>query len=230
MHVHTVPMSSDSMLDPHELVRLAQEATLTGVNITEHDRVLEPYAQTAFRDEHPDLFINYGMEVSTDMGHLIAVGLREYLPGIRRAEKLREELDKVGGFLIVAHPFRRLFDPVTAMRTGVSFEMTPEEAAERMPVFKLVDSIEIANGANTTRENEFAAEVAQVLGLPGTGGSDAHSNSGIGVFATGFERSVTSPESLLEELHAGRFEAVHRTKSRRWVRFEIGSSEAAQQA
>jgi hypothetical protein len=166
------------------------------------------------------------MEVSTDMGHMIAVGLREYLPGIRRAEKLREELDRVGGYLIVAHPFRRLFDPVTAMRTGVKFEMSAEEAAERMPVFKLVDALEVANGANTAQENEFAAEVARILGLPGTGGSDAHSTSGIGHFATGFERDVSSPEALLEELHAGRFEAVHRTKSGRWVRFEAGSVEA----
>lgn len=227
MHVHTAPTSSDSMLDPHDLIRCAREVTLTGVNLTEHDQVLEPHQQAAFREQYPELFINYGMEVSTDMGHMIAVGLREYLPGIRRAEKLREELDRVGGYLIVAHPFRRLFDPVTAMRTGVKFEMSAEEAAERMPVFKLVDALEVANGANTAQENEFAAEVARILGLPGTGGSDAHSTSGIGHFATGFERAVSSPEALLEELHAGRFEAVHRTKRGRWVRFEAGSVEAA---
>ena len=31
----------------------------------------------------------------------------------RLAKRLREELDKIGGFLIVAHPFRHVFDPVT---------------------------------------------------------------------------------------------------------------------
>ncbi len=227
MHVHTLAGSSDSMLDPHELVAVASRNGLTGVNITEHDKVLEPHQRRAFLDEHPDFFVNFGMEVSTDLGHMIAVGLNAYLPGIRRAAKLREELDKVGGFLIVAHPFRRLFDPVTAMRTGVKFEMTPAEAAEQLEVFKIVHGIEIANGANTPRENEFAAEVAQLAGLRGTGGSDAHSTQGIGVFATGFERPITSPEVLLEELHAGRFEAVHRTKGGRIVRFETGSTEAA---
>ena len=226
MHVHTTPTSSDSMLDPHDLVKYALEAGLSGVNMTEHDQVLEPHQQQAFREQYPDFFLNYGMEVSTDMGHMIAVGLKTYLPGIRRAEQLREELDKVGGFLIVAHPFRRLFDPVTAMRTGVKFEMTPEEAAEQMPVFKVVHSIEIANGSNTPKENEFAAEVAAILGMKGTGGSDAHSTSGIGSFATGFERAIASEAELLEELHAGRFEAVHRTRSGRWVRFELGSIEA----
>ncbi len=228
MHVHTTPTSSDSMLDPHELVQLAGEIGLSGVNMTEHDHVHESHVQKAFRDQHPGFFVNFGMEVSTDMGHMLAIGLTTYLPGIRRAAKLREELDKVGGFLIVAHPFRRLFDPVTAMRTGVKFEMTPAEAAEQMPVFKLVHAVEVANGANTPQENEFALEVVRLLGLSGTGGSDAHSTSGIGAFATGFEKPVATPAEFLEELHAGRFEAVHKTKDGRWVRFAQGSSEAVQ--
>ncbi len=227
MHVHTSPTSSDSMLDPHDLVRVAAENGLTGVNISDHDQMLERHAIAAFRDQYPDAFINFGMEVSTDLGHMIAVGLREYLPGIRRAAQLRLELERVGGFLIVAHPFRHLFEPVTAMRTGKTFDMTPSEAAETMPVFQVVHGIEVANGANTSRENEFAAEVARMRGLVATGGSDAHSTSGVGAFSTGFERAVASEAALLEELHAGRCEAVHRTRAGRWVRFGAGSTAAA---
>jgi predicted metal-dependent phosphoesterase TrpH len=229
MHVHTTAASSDSMLNPNELVVIAAQNGLTGVNITEHDQVLEPHQRAAFREAHPGFFVNFGMEVSTDLGHMIALGLDTYLPGIRRARQLREELDRVGGFLIVAHPFRRLFDPVTAMRTGVKFEMSAEEAAERLEVFQVVHAIEVANGANTPQENYFAVEVARILGLPQVGGSDAHSTSGIGHFATGFELEVSTPEGLLEELHAGRFEAVHKTRAGRWVRFEPGSIEAAQE-
>lgn len=229
MHIHTNPTSSDSMLDPADLLKIAKEIGLSGVNLTEHDKVLESHQQRAMRDLFPGQFINFGMEVSTDMGHMLAVGLTTYLPGIRRAAKLREELDKLGGFLIVAHPFRRLFDPVTAMRTGQKFELSPEEAAERMPVFKLVHAIEVGNGSNTPEENYFALEVARILGLPGTGGSDGHSTSGIGTFATGFENVVDTPESFLEELHAGRFEAVHKTRGGRWIALSPGSIEAAQQ-
>lgn len=230
MHVHTNPASSDSMLLPDELVEIGRGIGLSGVNLTEHDKVEEPHLQAAFRARHEGFVVNYGMEVSTDLGHMLAIGLSTYLPGIRRAAKLREELDKVGGFLIVAHPFRRLFDPVTAMRTGVKFEMTPEQAAETMPVFKLVHGIEVGNGANTPQENYFALEVCRLLGLSGTGGSDAHSTSGVGIFSTGFEREITSHQVLLEELHAGRFEAIHRTRGQRWVRLEPGSIEAAQDA
>ena len=217
------------MLEPADLVELALDNGLTAISMSEHDFTLESHKQEEFRQQYPDIFINFGMEVSTDLGHMLAFGMPGYLPGIRRLEKLREEADKVGAFIVVAHPFRRLFDPVTAMRTGEKFELTPAEAAEQMEVFKLVHGIEVANGANTPQENYFALEVAQILGMPATGGSDAHSTSGIGTFATAFERPVASKEELLEEFHAGRFEAIHKTKADRWVRFADGSIEAAEQ-
>ena len=229
VHVHTNPASSDSMLEPAELVELALANGLTAISMSEHDFTLESHRQEEFRERYPDLFINFGMEVSTDLGHMLAFGLPGYLPGIRRLEKLREVADEHGAFILVAHPFRRLFDPVTAMRTGEKFELTPQEAAEQLEVFQFVHGIEVANGANTPQENYFALEVARILGIPATGGSDAHSTSGIGTFATAFDRHVTSTAELLEELHAGRFEAIHKTRAGRWVRFANGSIEAAEQ-
>ena len=229
MHVHTLGASSDSMLDPvKELPDLARQGGLTGYNLAEHDQVWDRTQRIQYAEMVQDLFVNFGMEISTEFGHLLAIGLDEYIGGIRRAERLREELDKVGGFLIVAHPFRHVFDPVTAMRTGNKpFDMNPEQAAG-MPVFQLVDAIEIANGANTPRENYFAAEVAGHAGLPTTGGSDAHSKSGVGYYATGFAEKVRDRDHLLELLHAGKMEAVHRTGAGRLVRFEAGSLDAAE--
>lgn len=230
MHIHSRGASSDSMLDPDELPALATAGGLSGVNISEHDQVWERHRQADYRAAHPGVFANFGMEVSTDLGHMLAVGLEVYESGIHRADRLRAAVDRVGGFLIVAHPFRHVFDPVTAMRTGGKhFDLTPEQAAE-LPVFRVVNAIEVANACNTPRENYFAAEVARIAGLPGTGGSDAHSDSGIGYFATGFERPVTDPEALVTELHAARFHAVHRTGGGRLVRFAPGSIEAAQGA
>ena len=228
VHVHTNPASSDSMLQPAELVELAIANGLTAVSMTEHDFTLESHNQELFRSQYPDLFINFGMEVSTDLGHMLAFGLPGYLTGIRRLEKLREVADEHGAFVVVAHPFRRLFDPVTAMRTGEKFELTPQEAAEQMEVFKYVDAIEVANGANTPEENYFALEVADILGISATGGSDAHSTSGIGTYATAFEQQIESPAQMLEQLHSGAFHAIHKTKDGRWVRFIEGSIEAAE--
>ena len=208
MHVHTVRGAADSSLTPDQLIEEARRIGLTGVNISEHDRVWEPQLLEEFR-ERSGLFVSRGMEVSTDMGHMIVIGLDRYVPGIRRAAELRRVLDEVGGFMTVAHPFRHFFDPIHFRRDGrPPFEMTPEEAAERMPVFKLVDEIEIANGGSTPRENQFALKVARVLGKQGVGASDCHSTNGVGYFVTVFEEELRDQEHMLGQLRARRFHAA----------------------
>ncbi len=205
MHLHTTKGASDSMLDPRDLITESRRVGLTGVNITEHDRMWEPWDLSPFRKAHEDIFISNGMEVSTDMGHILAVGLKGYAPGIRRLEKLREVADEQGAFLIVAHPFRHFFDPVHFKREGKEpFNLSPEQAA-RLPVFQLIDGIEVLNGCNTPRENYFALQVAKILGKPGTGGSDAHSTQGIGYFTAVFDEVLESQEHMVDQLHKGRF-------------------------
>lgn len=234
MHLHTTNGASDSALTPEQLVREANRVGLTGVNISEHDRLWDRFALQQFR-ETSGLFVNNGMEISTDMGHMIAVGLKSYVPGIRHCETLRAELDKVGGFLIVAHPFRHFFDPVHYMRQGKKpVFLTLDEACE-LPVFKIVDAIEVLNGGSMPRENKFALQVARRLGKPCTGGSDAHSTSGVACFATQFEKGLRSEAELLEELHAGRFHPIEGLNVGRKVPYgdiaaELDAEEAAARA
>ena len=205
MHVHTTRGAADSSLTVEQLVEEARRIGLTGVNISEHDRVWEPHLMKEFR-ETSGLFVSRGMEVSTDMGHMIVVGLESYLPGIRKATELRKALDAVGGFMTVAHPFRHFFDPIHFRRDGrPPFEMTPEEAAEKMPVFGIVDEIEVANGGSTPRENQFAFRVAKAIGKTGIGASDCHSTNGVGYYVTVFEEELRDQEHMLEQLHARRF-------------------------
>ena len=205
MHVHTVRGAADSSLKPEQLVEVARGIGLTGVNITEHDRMWDDHQLKEFR-EQSGLFVNRGMEVSTDMGHIIAVGLTAYVPGIRKAKELRAVLNDLGGFMIVAHPFRHFFDPIHFRREGrPPFDMTPEEAAERMSIFGLVDDIEVANGGTHAKENQFALKVARVLGKRGVGASDCHSTQGVGYFVTVFEEELRDEAHMLEQLHAGRY-------------------------
>ncbi len=208
MHVHTVRGAADSSLTPEQLIEEARRIGLTGVNISEHDRLWDIHQLEEFR-RHSGLFVSRGMEVSTDMGHMIVVGLDRYVPGIRRASELRRVVDEAGGFMTVAHPFRHFFDPIHFRRDGrPPFDMTPEQAAERMPVFRLVDEIEVANGGCTPRENQFALQVARLLGKRGIGASDCHSTNGVGYFVTVFEEALRDQEHLLELLHARRFYAA----------------------
>lgn len=204
MHLHTTRGASDSNLSPSDLVAEAARIGLSGINITEHDRKWEGNVLREFRAQNEGLFIANGMEVSTDLGHMIVVGLDAYYPGIRSLKRLRAIADERGAYVICAHPFRYFFDPVHFRRQGLEpFSLTPAQAAEQMPVFGLVDDIEVANGACTARENEYALAVARVLGMTGTGGSDAHSTNGIAVAATAFSKTIREEPEMLEALHRG---------------------------
>ncbi len=229
MHVHTVRGAADSSLQPEQLIEVAREIGLTGVNITEHDRMWEPQVLKEFR-EQSGLFVNRGMEVSTDMGHMVAVGLAAYVPGIRKAKELRAVLDDLGGFMIVAHPFRHFFDPIHFRREGrPPFEMTPAEAAERMPVFGLVDDIEVANGGTQLKENQFALKVARVLGKRGVGASDCHSTQGIGYYVTVFEEGLRDVAHMLELLHAGRYYAAQGLPEGKLTDYELEEEVSSRQ-
>lgn len=81
--------------------------------------------------------------------------------------------------------------------------MTPEEAAARMHVFQVVHGIEVGNGGNNRRENAFAKQVAQILGKPVTGGSDAHSRNGLGIYTTVFPEPLRGREQMLDLLFQG---------------------------
>src|SRR3989304_5173853 len=57
-----------------------------------------------------------------------------------------------GGSIAWPHPSPPFFPPTHSRRDGrPPFEMTPEEAAERMAVFQLVDEMEVGNGGRNPR-------------------------------------------------------------------------------
>ena len=204
MHLHTVKGGSDSSLSPRQLMGEARRIGLGGVNISEHDRLWDAHELERLRRQSR-LFISSAMEVSTDLGHIIVIGLDHYLPGIRKAAELRRVVSEVGGFMFVAHPFRQFFDPVHFRRDGREPpSLTPEEAA-RLPIFELVDELEVANGGCTLGENHFALLVARILGKRGIGSSDAHSTHGLGCFTTVFQRPLADERDLIAELKAGRY-------------------------
>ena len=192
LHVHTNQGSADSGLTPDEMVADARRLGLTGIMVTEHDgwprHDFEAFAATV-----DDIVLVNALEVYTPLGHVITIGLNGHVAGygdgVEVIRKLRREVDKVGGFMILAHPFRFLFDLPNytqnmLFQDAARIPKTAEEAAKH-PVFEIVDEIEVVNGGNIEEENRFAQEVAAVMDFWGTGGSDAHSLDG---FARGGDR------------------------------------------
>ncbi len=204
LHIHTTE-SADSNLSPVELIQHARSVGMNGVVVTEHDRCWDRFLIRDLAAEHNFLFLR-GMEVSTDLGHILVYGLNEYLPGILRADKLRQIVDEHGGAMVVAHPFRKIF--TRDFRNGQ--EEAPqslEEAASRH-VFELTDGIEVCNGGSIDRENKLAMEVCDLLGQAPTGGSDAHSDLGIGRYATQFDDPIESEADVIAAIKQRRCHAV----------------------
>ena len=77
-----------------------------------------------------------------------------------------------------------------------------------MPIFGIVDEIEVANGGTAPKENQFALAVARVLGKTGVGASDCHSTQGVGYYCTVFDEELRDQAHMLEQLHARRFHAA----------------------
>jgi hypothetical protein len=71
-----------------------------------------------------------------------------------------------------------------------------------------VDAVEVLNGKVTAKENGFASSVAESLGLPATGGSDAHEVSEVGVYATRFFVEIRSEAELIQALKNRAYEPV----------------------
>src|SRR5213080_3902675 len=86
LHIHTSWHSADSNLSPIDLIREAKHLGLDGVVVTEHDRGWDRFRARDLAAEHNFLFLR-GMEVSTDLGHILVCGLEEYVSGIQRAER-----------------------------------------------------------------------------------------------------------------------------------------------
>lgn len=208
LHVHTREGSMDSDLAPEQLVEEAHRLGLKGVLLAEHDG----WPRHRFQEfaEKQDLIMVNALEVYTDMGHVITLGLDGYRPGMRSIRDLRRIVEEVGGFMILAHPFRFFFGPHGDLTKNMLFEdptTLPQSASEALahPAFGLVDEIEVVNAGNAEEDNRFALEVAALQGRPGTGGSDCHSIHGIARGATLFHGEIRHERDLMDALRAGAY-------------------------
>lgn len=202
IHTHTYPTSDDSLLTPEDLINEAKRVGLDGVCLTDHDRFWEPKDMVALSKKH-DYLVIPGCEVTTEEGHLLVYGLREYIFGMHRAQFVKDLVDDAGGAIVVAHPYRRKYTKQAHTSPQAFYEMLDRACSS--DVFSLADGIEVFNGRGSKEENAFSAEVAKQLDMGGTGASDAHKIEDVGTFATEFEGDIRNLDDFIAELKAGRF-------------------------
>src|SRR5579864_4978357 len=222
LHLHTNRGSSDSNLALKDLVDRASVIGIGAVCITEHDNMWDLREMAELSDKSGVMFLR-GMEVTTDMGHIGAFGLERYIGGIYKLAELRRIVDLEGGILIANHPFRYKLDPrfsfINPDHEPID-ENHPEHAA-KLPIFTMVDAIEVLNGACSEDENVFALKVARLLGKAEVAGSDSHSAGSVGCVTTLFEEDVIDERGLIDQIKARRTRAGRGLMKGNVVPFEL---------
>ena len=206
IHTHTYPTSDDSTLTPEELITRSKNAGLDGICLTDHDGFWNPADVVKLSKVH-DFLIIPGCEVTTEEGHLLVYGLSEYIFGMHKSQFVRDLVDEQGGAIVVAHPYRRVYRENAPQDTQTYNEMI--ERALRNNVFDLTEAIETRNGRGTTNENKFSENLANNLGLPMTGASDAHKVDDVGTFATKFLDTITGVTDLIAALKSGKYHPIN---------------------
>jgi predicted metal-dependent phosphoesterase TrpH len=201
LHIHTAPASPCSAAPVDKLINEAKRIGLDGICLTDHNHVWDPEAVDRLRKKH-DFVVLRGNEITTDQSDMVVFGLEKDIKGIIKLDDLRKVVLDAKGFMIVAHPFRGFL----TFNIG-QLGLTPEKAMERT-LFKHVDAVEVLNSKVTEDENRLAVAVASGLGLPMTGGSDAHEVSEVGMYATRFKGEINSEKDLIAALKNGEYEPV----------------------
>jgi predicted metal-dependent phosphoesterase TrpH len=201
LHTHSRPYSGDSALTGEELVERAAAAGLDGIALTEHDtqRTAE---EVQVLGERSGILVLRGMEITTEIGHVLVFGLAGYTPALKSIETLRRDADACGAAIFLAHPYRGWNRPI-------DWERLPE----------LVHGVESLNGQEHATRNERAGLLAGAFSLPGIGGSDTHFLSGLAVCATRLPCRPADEAELAEILRSGLHAAVE-LRVPAWSRME----------
>jgi hypothetical protein len=196
LHIHTFPASACASDSVEAMVGSARERGLDALCLTDHNHVWSQRDVDGLMDRL-NFRIFRGNEITTDQGDMLVFGFHQTIDRVIKLSELAGLVDTAGGFIIAAHPFRGFL----TFGTG-QLGLTPEKAMER-EMFNHVHAIETLNGKVTQKENRLAAQVAEGLGLPCTGGSDAHDVSNVGIYATRFNDALASEQALVEALRSG---------------------------
>lgn len=189
LHSHS-SLSHDGR-DPIELILGQAEAIgLDALAITDHDAV-EASREAADKASQYGLIGVPGIEVSSQAGHILGIGVTELIPKGRSFEDTIELIHDAGGIAILPHPFQK-------SRHGVGPNVPPN-------VLAMADAIEVYNSRLLTgRGNRQARQFAETHNLPMTAGSDAHISEMVGQAVTAIDTNVRTVNGIVDAIRDGK--------------------------
>ncbi|MDC0335692.1 PHP domain-containing protein [Pseudodesulfovibrio sp.] len=190
LHVHS-NVSRCSSLSPADIIEKGQACGLDGVCITDHDTTAV-LAQIEEGFQSNGLLVLVGMEYTTPQGDFLVFGPVEKLDKGMNGIQLLNMVNRLGGAVVAAHPFRSWRPSDPSIIAGTSCV-----------------SIEVVNGRNTDYENALAGALATKLNLPVVAGSDAHNLDELGRYPTRFTAPIQGRADLVHALNTGQCELAH---------------------
>ncbi|MFH1425007.1 MAG: CehA/McbA family metallohydrolase [archaeon] len=183
LHMHS--HYSDGMYSPRVMAKHVKKLDLDGFALVDHETVKGHKDARAAAKEFGLEFVP-GIEVAADKGHILGLGVTEYIDK-GPVEDVLEEIKSQGGVSVAAHPY-------DFFRHGIGGDLRK---------FKF-DYVEGFNSRVVLLFlNYFAQKAAKELKLPMTAGSDAHDLACLGL-------GTTRVDSI-EDLYKGKAQ-MHKTE------------------
>ena len=184
-HTHT-NLSSCSVLDVHDMIRIACDIGLDGICITDH-HTMDVRHQISEGLQSSGLIVIIGMEYETPDGDFLIFGPYEDLAPGMDAQKLLVHVKKTGGAAIAAHPSR----PARPVSEYIIHD-------------GLCRTVETINGRNSDIENLKVRKWQNSYQITATGGSDAHMGFEIGKIVTRFFHPISTRQHFIQAINAGK--------------------------
>lgn len=157
---------------------------LNAIAITDHDEIKGTWAIREL--EHDDLLLIPGEEVSTSKGHIVALGITDYIKPLQSPEETIDEIHDNAGIAIAAHPYCYYRSGLGNITQSLDVDAM-ETKIQDIFLEYLIILVKVSNKNN----------------IPEIGASDAHFVEGIGCCYT--EIPVTdSVDTLLKYIKKGK--------------------------
>lgn len=178
-HIHS-KYSSDSLLRPDRIVKIAKKKGLDGIAVVDHNTLQGALEATKYASGN--FIVVVGAEINTEVGDVVGLFLSKDINS-RKFEEVVNEIHSQGGIAILAHPNKR-------------------KKIINTDIFGQLDAIEGFNSRNP-KHNLEAKNFAVKYGLPAVAGSDAHFAFEIGKAKTILE-CASDIESIKKTILGGK--------------------------
>jgi predicted metal-dependent phosphoesterase TrpH len=181
LHVHS-RHSSDGRGTVLDLAARARQQGLQGFIVSDHNTYAA--AKEIRASKIRDLLVVPGTEVTTDVGHCLAIGIRKAVPSHLSLPETLEAVEAAGGVGVPSHPYRFF--------NGVG-ERALDAAGKRLVAIEVYNARD-GDGWRVQRADAYARR----RGLGGTGGSDTHQVFEVGNAYTMFPDFPESVDDVVD--------------------------------